>query len=295
MPRIRGAAISALVAVGMTCLNGCGSDTVGTAESTEANESPGPTTSATPTYLDASPHALNPAPAPGTPFQIQLDGGVPDDPGAAIVIVDNEVSADAVATLRARGAYVVCYLSVGTAEEFRPDVGDFPESVLGEPLPDWPDERYVDLRALDVLRPIWAARLDACAAKGFDAIDPDNIDAYENVSGFPLTEDDAAAAFAWLAGEAHARGMGIGQKNASDLTPRLVGLADFAVTEECLEQGWCEEVGTYVDAGKPVLAIEYREQGATLGRWCGEAEDAGLSLLVTTLELPGAGQRCDAA
>lgn len=242
----------------------------------------------------ASPSYSTP-PGPGASFQIQLDGGVPDDTGAAIVIVDGSVPADAVATLHANGAYVVCYLSVGTSEEWRPDVGEFPGSVLGEPLRDWPDERYVDLRALDSLAPIWSARLDECAEKGFDAIDPDNIDAFENESGFPLTADDAVAAVAWLAGEAHARGMAVGQKNASSLTPRLVGIADFAVTEECLEQGWCGEVAAYVAAGKPVLAIEYVEDGASLGRWCVAAEDAGLSLLVTTLELPGTGARCGAA
>lgn len=288
-------AATALLSGSLVVLAACGPAKIEASRSPEATGASAPTETAEPPLPSASAATYLPPPGPGTPFQIQLDGGVPDDPGAAIVIVDNEVSADAVATLHAGGAYVVCYLSVGTSEEYRPDVGDFPESVLGASLPDWPDERYVDLRALDVLRPIWAARLDACAAKGFDAIDPDNIDAYENASGFPLTEDDAVAAMEWLAGAAHERGMGIGQKNASDLTPRLVGLADFAVTEECLEQGWCEEVSAYVDAGKPVLAIEYREQGASLGRWCGEAEDAGLSLLVTTLDLPGAGQRCDAA
>jgi len=236
-----------------------------------------------------------PPPGPGAPFQIQLDGGVPDGPGAAIVIVDNEVPADAVAALHASGAYVVCYLSVGTWEEWRADAGAFPSEVLGRPLDDWPDERYVDLRALDVLGPIWAARLDACAAKSFDAVDPDNIDAFENDSGFPLTADDAVAAYAWLADAAHARGMAVGQKNAPSLAGRLVGLADFAVTEECLTQGWCGEVAAYVDAGKPVLAIEYVEDGATLGRWCASARAARLSLLVTTLDLPGTGERCDPA
>ncbi len=273
---------------------------VGIAACAAPAPSPSGSSPATPTHASATPSATPPAfyappPGPGAPFQIQLDGGVPDDPGAALVIVDNEVPADAVATLHATGAYVVCYLSVGTSEEYRPDVGDFPESVLGAPLPDWPDERYVDLRALDVLGPIWAARLDACAAKGFDAVDPDNIDAFENDSGFPLTADDAVAAYAWLADAAHARGMAVGQKNAPSLAGRLVGLADFAVTEECLTQGWCGEVAAYVDAGKPVLAIEYVEDGATLARWCAEAGAARLSLLVTTLDLPGTGERCDPA
>lgn len=220
---------------------------------------------------------------------------MPDDPNAHIVTVDWEVSAGDVARLRAGDAYVVCYVSVGAVEDYRPDAGDFPERLIGATLPDWPDERYLDIRDLDALGPLWAARLDACADKDFDAVDPDNIDGYLNESGFPLTEDDAVAMALWLADAAHERGLAIGQKNAPELTPRLIDALDFAVTEECLSQGWCDEVASYVEAGKPVLAIEYVEDGATLNRWCGEAEALGLSLLVTSLDLVGDGRHCPAA
>jgi hypothetical protein len=239
--------------------------------------------------------AFDHPPPPGAPWQIQLDGGVPDDPDAQIVTVDWEVSAADVARLHADGAYVVCYVSVGTVESYRPDTGDFPALLIGATLPDWPDERYLDIHDLDALGPLWAARLDACADKGFDAVDPDNIDSYENDSGFPLTEDDAIAAMLWLADAAHELGLAIGQKNAPELTPRLVDALDFAVTEECLTQGWCDEMAPYVEAGKPVLAIEYIEDGATLDRWCREAGALGLSLLVSTLDLAGDGVRCPAA
>ena len=136
--------------------------------------------------------------------------------------------------------------------------------------------------------------LEAMKAAGFDAVDPDNIDSYLNDSGFPLTEDDAVAAMLWLADAAHERGMAIGQKNAPGLTPQLVDVLDFAVTEECLTQGWCDEVAAYVDAGKPVLAIEYIEDGASLDDLCPAATTSRLSLLVTTLDLPGTGERCPA-
>jgi len=268
--------------------------------------SPDPPASPTPVpsaSLSASPSttlAYNPLPPPGTPWQIRLDGGVPDDVvpnegGARIVEVDWQAPEDLVRWLDEGGVYTVCYLSAGTIEDFRLDAGSFPDEVAGQALPDWPDERYLDLRRLDLLGPLWEARLDSCAAAGFDAVDPDNIDSYENESGFPLTEDDAVAAILWLADAAHERGMAIGQKNAPGLTTRLVDALDFAVTEECLTQGWCEEVAAYVDVGKPVLAIEYVEDGATLDRWCGEADALGLSLLVTKLDLPGDGVRCPGA
>lgn len=103
------------------------------------------------------------------------------------------------------------------------------------------------------------------------------------------------AAALWLADAAHGRGLAIGQKNAPELTPRLVEALDFAVTEECLSQGWCTQMAPYVEAGKPVLAIEYIEDGATLDDLCPEAEALGLSLLVSTLDLVGDGARCPAA
>ena len=31
------------------------------------------------------------------------------------------------------------------------------------------------------------SRIAACRAKGFDAVEPDNVDGYANDSGFPLT------------------------------------------------------------------------------------------------------------
>ncbi len=260
--------------------------------------SPGGSTTPAPSPSPAAPGpspsvlSYTPPPGPGTPWQIRLDGGVPDDPGALVVEVDYQAPEDLVGRLERDGVYTVCYMSAGTVEEYRPDAEGFSDEVAGKGLPDWPDERYLDLRRLDVLGPLWEARLDSCAAAGFDAVDPDNIDSYANDSGFPLTEDDAVTAALWLAEAAHERGLAIGQKNAPELTGRLVGVFDFAVTEECLTQGWCDEMAPYVSAGKPVLAIEYAEDGATLDRWCEKAEEAGLSLLVTTLDLPGDGQRC---
>jgi endo-alpha-1,4-polygalactosaminidase (GH114 family) len=248
-----------------------------------------------PTTLAPPAPSYQPAPAPGSPFQIQLDGGVPTDEGAQIIEVDGQAPEVNSGWAADPSAYTVCYMSAGTLEEYRLDARGFSDEVMGNSLPDWPDERYVDLRRLDLLGPIWEARLDACAEAGFDAVDPDNIDSFANDSGFPLTEGDAIAAALWLADAAHTRGLAIAQKNAPELTPRLVDVFDFAATEGCLTQGWCSEMAPYVDAGKPVLAIEYVEDGATLDALCSAAESAHLSLLVTTLDLPGTGERCPTA
>ncbi|MCJ7826875.1 MAG: endo alpha-1,4 polygalactosaminidase, partial [Demequinaceae bacterium] len=104
--------------------------------------SPNPTASPTPlpsASLSASPSATllyDPLPPPGTPWQIRLDGGVPDDPDARIVEVDWQAPEDLVRWLHEGGAYTVCYMSAGTVEEFRLDAGDFPDEVVGRGLPD---------------------------------------------------------------------------------------------------------------------------------------------------------------
>ena len=88
--------------------------------------------------------------------------------------------------LHALGSDVVCYLSAGSWENLRPDAGDFPARVMGRSN-GWPGEQWLDIRKIGVLGPIMKARLDMCAAKGFDAVEFDNVDGYQNRTGFPLT------------------------------------------------------------------------------------------------------------
>jgi len=84
----------------------------------------------------------------------QLQGTVEnDEPVAAYDIDGFENSAAEVAALHAQGKHVICYIDVGTAEDFRPDYHEFPESVLGRSN-GWPGERWLDIRQLAVLEPI---------------------------------------------------------------------------------------------------------------------------------------------
>ena len=45
----------------------------------------------------------------------------------------------------------------------------------------------MDIRRLSVLKPIMTRRLQMCARKHFDALEPDNMDGYGNQTGFKLT------------------------------------------------------------------------------------------------------------
>ena len=160
------------------------------------------------------------------------------------------------ADLHARGRKVACYFSAGSFENWRPDAAQFPDEVKGRSN-GWPGERWLDVRRLDVLGPIIDARLDLCRAKGFDSVDPDNVDAWSNNSGFPITGADQLAFNRYIANAAHARGLSVALKNDLDQIPELLPYFDWAVNEQCAQYAECDLLVPFVQAGKPVMEIEY--------------------------------------
>ena len=44
-------------------------------------------------------------------------------------------------------------------------------------------ERWLDVRQIERLAPILTDRLELCRDKGFDAVEPDNLDGYDNETG----------------------------------------------------------------------------------------------------------------
>ena len=103
--------------------------------------------------------------------------------------------------------------------------------------------------------------IDGCAAKGFKAVEPDNIDSYDRSGGL-LTKAHAIALLKLIAKHAHDKGLAIAQKNTTDLgtAGKSAGL-DFAVAEEC---GRYSECGDYTAVyGNNVIAIEYTKSAFT--------------------------------
>ena len=137
-----------------------------------------------------------------------------------------------VAALHAAGRKVACYFSAGSFEDWRPDAAQFPAAVKGGGN-GWPGERWLDIRRLDILMPIMEARLNLCKQKGFDSVDPDNVDGYTNTTGFPLTAADQLAYNASIANAAHARGLTVALKNDLNQIPQLVPYFDWALNEQC--------------------------------------------------------------
>ncbi len=179
-----------------------------------------------------------------------------------------ETSKAGVADLHAAGMKVVCYISAGTYENFRPDADQFPKALLGRKN-GWPGERWLDIRDLQqpdsVLHTIMDNRLDMCQAKGFDMVELDNVDGYRSRTGFPLTAADQLFFNATLANDARSRGMSVLQKNDLGQIPKLLPYFDGALNEQCNQYKECttQQNGTfgldqYVAAGKPVFQAEYR-------------------------------------
>jgi hypothetical protein len=94
-------------------------------------------------------------PAINTSWQWQLTSSVDQSVDADmydIDLFDNETSV--VASLHAQGRRVVCYISVGSWENWRPDANQFPASVIGNDYEGWPGEKWLDIRQIDLLAPI---------------------------------------------------------------------------------------------------------------------------------------------
>ncbi|QGV82423.1 endo alpha-1,4 polygalactosaminidase [Streptomyces ficellus] len=228
-------------------------------------------------------------PRPGTAWEWQLDGRV--DPRADVPVYDIdgfENSAEDVARLHRDGRRVVCYVNAGAWEDFRPDRDDFPASVRGRPN-GWSGERWLDVRRLDVLRPLMERRLDMCRRKGFDAVEPDLVDGYLHDTGFPLEAAHQLAYNRMIARAAHERGLSVGLKNDLPQIPELVGTFDFAVNEQCAEYGECARLSPFVRAGKAVFHVEY---GLARADFCAETRRLGLSSMRKRLRLDTWRQAC---
>ena len=172
----------------------------------------------------------------------------------------------------------ICYLSLGSWERYRPDERRWPRAALGLTLGGYPDEHWVDVRQLRVLEPLIDARLRMCARKGFDGVEVDNIDAWDNRSGFPLTPQDAEAWLAAIADEAHKLGMFVLWKNDPYLASFGERYFDGALSEQCFSFRECtarQNDGITFFPGMRCNMTSLRcgvGQFAAAGKWVGEVE-----------------------
>ena len=178
-------------------------------------------------------------PTVNTTWQIQLQGTINTGYQTDLYILDLfDTPQSVIDDLQASGRKVICYFSAGTYEEWREDEGRFTAADKGRQLDNWPGERWLNTRSSNV-RSIMVDRLTLAAEKGCDGVDPDNVDAYSNRSGFPLTYDSQLDYNRFLFDTAHDHGLAVSLKNDLEQVEDLVDHADFAVSESCHQWQEC--------------------------------------------------------
>ncbi|MDR7276870.1 endo alpha-1,4 polygalactosaminidase [Catenuloplanes atrovinosus] len=198
-------------------------------------------------------------------FDYQIGGAYAPPSGVTVVSRDSEVSP-------AAGIYNICYINAFQAQPGAESwwKSNHPDLLLrdknGELVvdEDW-DELMLDFSTpakRTALTTIVGGWIDRCAAKGFKAIEPDNLDSYTRSNGL-LTQAQAVEYAASLSAYAHGKGLAVGQKNLAELSTAAAKKAgfDFAVAEECAVWNEC---GAYTATyGNNVIVIEYTQSGFT--------------------------------
>ena len=225
------------------------------------------------------------------------DAAIIPPTGSQMIDVDGfNVSAAKVAALHAAGLKVVCYLDVGSYETGRPDSADYPTALRLSEDPDWPGEWFLDTRdvfkAGSVLAGILNKRFQMCADKGFDAVEPDNLDNWDANRSI-LTEQDQVDFDGWVADAVHALGISVALKNCPELVTRvdrtgqrLVDKFDFELDEQCQEYSECGSFTEFTKSGKAIFDVEYK---ANLTLNCSQFASLSINALKKDLDLVGAG------
>lgn len=236
--------------------------------------------------------------------------------------IDGEFNTKAtVDYLHARGKKVICYFDAGVYEDYRSDAYKFQQiqpQIWGAADEPWDGSYWLDIRRVSELEPIMKDRMQMCKDKGFDAIEPDEIDGWENDNGFsntPYTNSEGVTHYGItyedqliynkaLARWAHEMGMSIGQKGDIIQTRDLVNDFDWTLNEECFQYNECLNpydprddrhypgLQLYAQQNKAVFVAEYKS--FTADRWsriCTTSKNNKFNTTRFKLGLPNTGGR----
>ena len=205
-------------------------------------------------------------------------------------------NAAAVAAIHANGAHAICYVDAGTAESFRPDYPAYVNfnnqsggALFGKPVGGFRNEFWLNINnnkgQRDFILGQVGKRLDRCVADGFDAVEFDNVDAYQNKTGLSISADTQLVFDSALANLAHSKGLTAGLKNdlgqLSDLKPYF----DFAINEQCFQYRECNfpapGLPDWTASGKAVFNVEYKASAVN----CALAASYQISSIYKTVDL----------
>jgi hypothetical protein len=230
-------------------------------------------------------------PTAGSPISWNWVIGIPPPtPYAKVQVYDIdgfENTATTVAALHAQNTKVICYIDVGTYEPGRPDLNLIPASDIGSDVQGWPGEKWLNIADITGLTPLVKERMQMCAGKGFDAIEPDNLDGYTNSTGFPLTATQQLMFNEFIANTAHSLGLSVGLKNDVDQTTQLQPYFDWELDEECNKYAECSTLAPFTNANKAVFNAEYTADNETTANFCPADVTAHLNGVLFDLNLDG--------
>jgi hypothetical protein len=191
-------------------------------------------------------------------------------PAPVIYDIDGIINpASTVTALHAMGKHVVCYIEVGAAGNYystaQEGVGTTYYAQLraagefGRKVPGYP-EYYLDINTPATVSIIESMIDQQCKAKGFDAVETDIDEEYNDPSGFTLTKADQEQYMTTLADYMHGLGLAWWIKNPDDTgdsyATDMFPLADAVLTEQCNQYSSCGLLDAYV-GHKAVFNAEY--------------------------------------
>jgi hypothetical protein len=226
-------------------------------------------------------------------FDYQIGGSY--QPLPTVKIVDRDRTAKP-----ASGFYNICYINAfqTQAEQDRWWKHHHPKLLLHDRHghlvedPGWPGEFLLNTatkRTRTQLARVEGRWLAGCKKKGFDAVEPDNLDSYTRSHHLLSTGDNFGFA-RLLIGRAHRHGLAIAQKNAAEQSKRGSAAGfDFAIAEECQVYGECGRYTKYY--GDEVFEVEYTDNGKAAYRQACRAQGANISIILRDRDVTPRGSK----
>jgi hypothetical protein len=252
--------------------------------------SPSPQPLSTSTARRPAPIALPPV---AGRFDYQLGGAYLPPSGTTIVERDRSSAAPA------RRTYGICYVNAFQTQpqELHWWKTRHPRVLLAVGRtyvqdPDWPGEVLLDTSTpakRTEAAAVVGAWIDGCAAKGYRAVELDNLDSWTR-SRRRLTAASNVAFVRLLVARAHKKRLAVAQKNTPELAPqgRRIGF-DFAIAEECQVYAECAAyTATY---GRHVIEVEYTDNPFTAFKQACAARGRQISVVQRDRDLVPRGVR----
>jgi hypothetical protein len=235
--------------------------------------------------------------APTWDIILQIEGLPTPPPKVDYLEIDGfESTKEQVDAIKAQGTKAICYISAGTAEDFRPDFAEFKKipNTIGNAYPNFEGDYFINTNHWRDFFPVMKKRIQMCKDKGFDYVDFDVIDSYDvdpEEMGFRLSQETQTDYITALTKAAHESELKTVQKNATELAAKLEPHFDALLTEECVRLDFCGDAEPYVAAGKPVFNVEYpeswKDKPFSRESVCDVSDKTKVRTILSTLALDG--------